>query len=146
MHNLSLCSQCFKSVRRRLQNRGHFINKSACTSGTTAIHTHIRGNQLLLIFIIMKENNFRILTAQFNSSTRVWIQCSYRSSICYNFLHIIRTNTFRNCFTTGAAHRCTKLRVWKLFHNLCKQTLHCSALFSMMAFISRINHFIFCCI
>jgi len=67
---------------------GYFIDECSCTAGTASIHPHVRRGKLAGLFVMVKEHNFCILSAQFHRNAGTGKKLFYRQCIRYNLLDV----------------------------------------------------------
>ena len=87
----------FKFFGRHFEERGDFVDESTRAARATSVHAHIARDEPAVI--IVKEDDFRVLTTKFHRRSSTRIERAHCTCIRHDFLHIMRADSVGNRFS-----------------------------------------------
>ena len=97
--------QSVKLLDRNVQNGRHLVDKGARSARTAAVHAHIGNFQLSGCLIDAEEDNFCVLSSQFNGGAHAVILAAQRNGVGNHLLNIGEAQGVRQTLGSGAGQR-----------------------------------------
>ena len=110
IYRFSLLRRMVQLFYRNPQDRRHLVQKSARTSCTASVHSHVRHIQPAGLVILTEKQYLGVLAAQLDGRAHLLVQFPDRNRIGDYFLHIRQAQPVRQLLRSGAGQRHAEFR------------------------------------
>ena len=136
---LATLGKAFEGFGLDAQKFCHLVNKCTGTAGAHTVHAHVGGNELAGSLVFFEEDDFGVLTTEFNSDSRFGVGCTYSKCVCDDFLYKEGVGSFGKGLTATATESDSEVLIGEKSMRLAQHFENLLCLHSVVALVSVVQ-------